>query len=142
MSNEEAPVPLAAVVEQMADALIFADTKGQIRLWNPAAVALFGFTTDEAIGQSLDLIIPENLRKGHWAGFDRAIRSGATRLGGQATVTRALHKSGKRLYVDLSFSLVRGPAGAVIGAMAVGRDVTARFEEEKALRQRLRELDP
>ena len=141
MSIEEASVPLAAIVEQMADALVFADLKGHIRLWNPAAEALFGFSTAEAIGQNLDLIIPENLRKGHWAGFDRAIQSGATRLGGHATVTRALHKSGKRLYVDLSFALVRGPSGTVIGATAVGRDVTTRFEEEKALRQRLRELE-
>jgi PAS domain S-box-containing protein len=134
----EASVPAAAIVEQMADAVVFADVEGRIRLWNPAA-ALYGFAEAEALGQSLDLMIPENLRKAHWEGFDRAVRSGATRLGGQATITRALHKSGKRLYVDLSFALVRGPSGSVIGAVAVGRDATARHEQEKALRQRPRE---
>lgn len=137
MSEES--VPAAAILEQMADAVVFADVEGRIRLWNSAAERLFGFAEADALGQGLDLIIPENLRKAHWDGFARAIRSGATRLGGQATVTRALHKSGKRLYVDLSFALIHGPSGSVIGAVAVGRDATARHEQEKALRQRPRE---
>ena len=141
MTIENASGLATAIIEQAADAVVFADLQGVIRLWNPAAEALYGFLSAEAVGQSLDLIIPENLRKAHWAAFDRAIQSGATRLGGHATVTRALHKSGKRLYVDLSFALVKGRSGAVIGSTAVGRDATARFEEEKAMRNRLRELE-
>jgi PAS domain S-box-containing protein len=141
MTIENASELATAIIEQAADAVVFADLQGVIRLWNPAAEALYGFTAAEALGQSLDLIIPENLRKPHWAAFDRAIQSGATRLGGHATVTRALHKSSKRLYVDLSFAVVKAQSGAVVGATAVGRDVTSRFEEEKAMRSRLRELE-
>ena len=140
MASEQTSVPAAGILEQLADALVYSDVEGRIRLWNPAAEALYGFTAAEATGQSLDLIIPENLRKAHWAGFDRAVRSGVTRLGGQATLTRAVHASGRRLYVDLSFALIRDASGSVIGAVAIGRDATARYEEEKAMRQRLREI--
>jgi PAS domain S-box-containing protein len=121
-----------SVIEQAADAIIFADIHGVIRIWNAAALVLFGFSASEAIGQSLDLIVPEHLRKAHWAGFRRAIESGVMRLGGHATFTRALHKSGKRLYVDLSFAIVRGPAGKIVGSVAVARDATLRHDEEKA----------
>jgi PAS domain S-box-containing protein len=124
-----------AILEQAADAVIFADRGGVIRLWNRAATALFGFTGEEALGTSLDLIIPEHLRPAHWAGFRRAIESGTTRLGGRPTLTRALHKSGKRLYVDMSFALVRDPGGRIAGSVAIARDATARYEEEKARRQ-------
>lgn len=123
------------IIEQMADAAIFADAAGIIRVWNDAAARLFGFTADEATGRNLDLIIPEHLRKAHWAGFHRAMESGTTRLGGRATITRGLHKSGKRLYVEMSFAVVRAPSGAVAGSVAVARDATARYEEEKARRQ-------
>jgi PAS domain S-box-containing protein len=124
-----------AILEQAADAVIFADREGVIRLWNRAATALFGFTGEEALGTSLDLIIPEHLRPAHWTGFRRAIESGTTRLGGRPTLTRALHKSGKRLYVDMSFALVRDPGGRIAGSVAIARDATARYEEEKARRQ-------
>ena len=124
-----------AIVEQMADAAIYADVQGVIRIWNAAATAVFGFSATDAIGQSLDLIVPENLRKAHWAGFDRSISTGVTRLGGHATITRALHKSGKKIYVEMSFAVVRGPARSAIGSVAIARDATARYEEEKARRR-------
>ena len=121
-----------AALEQAADAVIVADRGGAIRFWNEAASVLFGFSKDEAQGANLDLIIPEHLRKAHWAGFHRAIDSGTTRLGGQATLTRALHKDGRRLYVDMSFAVVRGTGGEVEGAVAIARDATARQAERKA----------
>lgn len=124
-----------AILDQVTDAVIFADREGVIRFWNRAAAALFGFTAEEVLGASLDLIVPEHLRRAHWAGFRRAIESGTTRLGGRATITRALHQSGKRLYVDMSFAVVRGPDGSVAGSVAIARDATARYEEEKARRQ-------
>ena len=124
------------IIEQAADALIFADVQGVIRVWNAAAAAVFGFEAEEALGQNLDLIIPENLRGAHWAGFHQAVESGVTRLGGRAALTRALHKSGKRLYVDLSFAVVRDASGTLIGSVAMARDATVRHEEEKARRQR------
>lgn len=122
------------IVQHMADAMIYAGKDGMIVRWNRAAETLFGFSAGEAIGQSLDLIIPEHLRAAHWRGFDAAIQSGATRLNGRATVTRALHKSGTKLYVEMSFSLVSDESGTVLGSVAVARDVSERVEREKAAR--------
>lgn len=121
-----------AIVEQSADAVIFADAQGVTRIWNAAATALFGFTAGETIGQSLDVIIPERLREAHWAGFRRAVESGVTRLDGKPTITRALHKTGKRLYVEMSFAVVRGADGAVAGSVAIARDATARYQAQRA----------
>jgi len=121
-----------SIIQQAADALIFADVNGTIRIWNAAATALFGFSANEAIGRSLDLIVPERLRAAHWAGFRRAMQSGRTNLGGRATLTRAWHKSGTRLYVDMSFAVVRGPAGEVAGSVAMARDATARHQQDNA----------
>lgn len=122
------------VIADAADAMIFADRAGIIRIWNAAAEAVFGFSAAEAIGQSLDLIIPERLRQAHWTGFQRAVDSGATRLGGRATVTRGLHRSGQKLYVEMSFALVRDASGAVAGSVAIARDGTERYERERAQR--------
>ena len=121
-----------AITEQMADALIYSGTDGIIRRWNHAAESLFGYSVHEAIGQSLDLIIPEHLRSAHWRSFDAAIQSGTTRLKGRPTLTRGLHKSGRKLYVEMSFALVIDDARVVQGSVAIARDVTERVESEKA----------
>jgi PAS domain S-box-containing protein len=126
---------MQAIIAAAGDAIIYADKEGVIRVWNDAATRTFGFSADEALGQSLDLIIPENLRQVHWTAFDRALNSGATRLAGKPTITRGLHKSGQRLYVEMSFALVRTPSGGIVGSVAVARDATVRFEEEKARRR-------
>ena len=120
------------ILEQTAEAVIFANREGVIERWNAAAVAMFGFPAEEALGQSLDLMIPEHLRKAHWRGFDAAMASGKTRLGGRPTLTRGLHKSGKKLYVEMSFATVVDDAGSALGSVAVARDVTERVEREKA----------
>jgi PAS domain S-box-containing protein len=120
-----------AIVESIADALIYSDAQGTIRAWNAAAAAVFGFSAEEAIGQNLDLIIPERLRAAHWAGFDRAMQTGVTRLAGRATLTRGVHKSGRRLYVEMSFAVVRSASGATLGAVAIARDVTAAQEARR-----------
>ena len=131
----------AAIVEHAPEAIVFADAGGRIRLWNPGAERLFGYAAAEVIGERLDVIIPEPLRRAHWVGFDRAIASGRTRLDGKAMITRSMHKDGRKLYVDLSFALVVGSDGAVAGALAVGRDATSRREEERALRERVSALE-
>ena len=118
------------ILESAADAIIFADRSGTIRRWNRASAALFGFSADEALGQSLDLIVPEHLRPAHWRGFDAAMASGALTLAGRPTLTRAQHRSGRRLYVELTFALV-SKAGAPEGAVAIARDVTERVEKER-----------
>lgn len=127
VSSSEQQADLAAlIVAQAVEAVVYADTEGVIRLWNAAAEQLFGFARDEALGASLDLIIPERLREAHWRGYRAAVASGRTRLGGRATLTKARHRSGRSLYVEMSFSLVKDATGRVIGSVAVARDVTDR----------------
>lgn len=130
-----------AILMQAADAIIFADRDGVIRLWNLGAEALFGFPAVEVIGSSLDVIIPERFRQAHWEGFRRAVTSGRTRHGNSVRTTAAVHKSGRKLYVDLSFGLVRDDSGSVIGSVAVGRDCSVRHTADKTLRERLAELE-
>jgi PAS domain S-box-containing protein len=119
------------ILEQTTDAVIYASRDGAIARWNAAAASLFGFTRDEAIGQSLDIIIPERLRAAHWKGFDAAMASGTTRLAGRPTVTRAVAKDGAKLYVEMTFAVVKDGDGAVAGTVAIARDVTARVEKER-----------
>ncbi len=109
------------ILDQTTDALVYCDAEGVIARWNAAAEALFGFKRAEAIGASLDIIVPEPLRAAHWEGFRRAVAQGRTRLGGRPTRTRAVHRNGARLLLDMSFALVRDPAGAVVGAVAIAR---------------------
>jgi len=130
---EEQSALAERIVDQAADAIISADRSGAIIRWNRASIALFGYSAEEAIGQSVDLIIPEHLRAPHWSGFNAAMARGATKLEGRPTLTRALHKSGRRLYVEMSFAIVKGDSESdVIGAVAVARDVTERVERERA----------
>lgn len=112
------------VVDQAPDAIIFADLQGVIQVWNNAAVELFGYLPDEAIGRSLDIIIPEHLRHAHWESFGKAVASGQTKHGRRALKTRAFHKAGHKLYVSLAFSVVKDREGKVIGAMATAREFT------------------
>lgn len=123
------------IVEQTTDALIYADTEGIIRRWNAASTALFGFDAEEAIGQSLNIIIPEHLRAPHWRGYQAAMSSGQLKLSGKPTLTRALHKDGGKRYVEMTFALVKDDSGAVQGSVSMARDVTERIEKEKAARQ-------
>jgi len=120
-----------AILDQLADALIVATAAGKIVFWNRASTKLFGFESDEAIGQSLDMIIPPHLRAAHWAGFEAAVRTGRLKLSGRPALTRALHKSGRKLYVEMSFALVESDQG-VFGSVAVARDVTEKVERERA----------
>jgi PAS domain S-box-containing protein len=125
------------ILDQAADAVICSDRSGAIVRWNRASTALFGYSAEEALGQSVDLIIPEHLRAPHWSGFDAAMARGATKLEGRPTLTRALHKSGRRLYVEMSFAIVKGDdsESEAIGAVAVARDVTERVERERAAKR-------
>ena len=124
------------ILEDLADAVICTDASGKIIRWNPACTSLFGYTADDALGQSVELIIPEHLRAAHWSGFDAAMKRGVLKLEGRPTLTRAQHKSGRRLYVEMTFAIVKGDAeGEVIGSVAMARDVTERVERERAARR-------
>ena len=121
------------IVEQTTDAMIFADREGLIRIWNQGAESVFGFPAAEVLGKSLDVIIPEELRKKHWEGYNKAIETGKTRLGSRVLTTRSRHKDGSRLYVDLSFTVIVDDSGHAEGALAIGRNVTERYLADKAL---------
>jgi PAS domain S-box-containing protein len=121
------------ILDHVADALICADRSGTIFRWNRAATALFGYSAEEILGESIDLIIPEHLRAAHWSGFEAAMARGALKLQGRPTLTRALHKSGRKLYVEMTFAIVKGDSESeALGAVAVARDVTDRVERERA----------
>ena len=130
-----------ALVEQASDAIIFADRDGSIRIWNRGAERVFGYPAGEAIGASLDLIVPERFPRAHWEGFRRAIDTGATRHVDRVLTTRALHKDGGKRYVDMSFGLVKDGAGEVLGALAVARDSTERHAADAELKARIAALE-
>ena len=132
MDNQNATPLGDMIVEQTADAVIYSNRQGVIERWNAAATEMFGFGAGEALGQSLDLIIPERLRAAHWRGFEAAMSSGKTRLHGRPTLTRAEHKTGGKLYVEMSFAVVVDAEGNTLGSVAIARDVTDRIEREKA----------
>lgn len=127
-----------ALLASAADAVVLCDRDGVIRLWNPGAERIFGFTAGEAVGRSLDIIIPEPQRARHWQGFDKVIATGRSRYGeGDLLAVPALHRDGRRISVEFTIVPVRDGAGAMTGMAAILRDVTARFEEMRALRRRL-----
>ena len=130
-----------AIVDQASDAIIFADPQGLIRLWNAGAEAIFGFSSTEALNQSLDLIIPADLRRAHWAGFEFAMKASHTKYGRKVMTTRSMNKKGETIYVNLSFSIVVDGSGTPMGALAQARDFTARYFEEKRLRKQVEDLE-
>jgi PAS domain S-box-containing protein len=109
-----------AVVGQAPDAMIFADREGTIRVWNTRAEEMFGYAASEVTGRSLDLIIPQHLRAAHWQAYHQAIAAGRTRSDGKPMLTRATHKDGSKLYVELAFGIVSDERG-VLGALATAR---------------------
>lgn len=129
------------IVRENSDAIMFADHEGAIRLWNKGAEAMFGFSAAEADGQSLDLIIPENLRSRHWDGYHKVMASGVTRYGTELLSAPGIRKDGSRLSLEFSMVIVRGDDGAVLGTGAIIRDITARFQKEKTLKERLKVLE-
>lgn len=130
----------APLLEQLPDAVIFSDPDGTIRAWNAAAERTFGFSREEALGANLDIIIPERFREAHWRGFERALADKQTKYVGQSLPTRSHKKDGTQIVIEMSFAIVLIGDNA-IGALATARDITARFEKERADRKRLQELE-
>jgi PAS domain S-box-containing protein len=124
------------LAREAADAIVYADAGGVIGFWNRGAERIFGFAEAEAVGQTLDIIIPENLRQRHWQGYDATLSTGKTRYGaGDLLAVPALRKDGKRISVEFTILPFHDEAGRMIGIAAILRDITARFEEMKALRR-------
>ncbi|SDS42734.1 PAS domain-containing protein [Bradyrhizobium canariense] len=130
-----------AILTTASDAVIATDHAGIIDFWNPGAVRIFGFAADEAIGRSLDLIIPENLRARHWSGYNRVMQTGESRYGhGDLLSVPALTKSGQRVSVEFTIAMLKDKQGRPTGTVAILRDVTKRFEEVRALKRQLSEV--
>lgn len=126
------------LAREAPDAIVYADAAGLIAFWNKGAQRIFGFSEGEAMGKSLDIIIPENLRKRHWDGFAETVRTGKTRYGaGDVLAVPALRKDGTRISIEFSILPFFDQAGQILGMAAILRDVTKRFEEMKTLRKEL-----
>ncbi len=129
-------------METPSEAIIATDQDGLITFWNPGAERIFGHPAAEAVGQSLDIIIPERLRAAHWKGFSDVIRTGESRYGtGEVLSVPGIRRDGERISLDFTIVMLNGADGSIVGMAAIMRDVTARFEELKGLRRRLRELE-
>ena len=129
------------IVEESPVAILFGDREGKIRLWNGGAEAMFGYTAAEALGQSMDLIVPERQRARHWEGWDRVMATGVTRYGHDVLAVPALKKDGSRISVEFYILLLRAPTGEILGAAALMQDVTARWQQQKELKARLQALE-
>jgi PAS domain S-box-containing protein len=126
------------ILNTTSDAILATDRRGVIRFWNPGAARIFGFTAEEAIGASLDLIIPERLRKRHWEGYERVIAIGETRYGaGDLLAVPAVAKGGRQISVEFTIILLQDSKRRVAGMAAILRDVTSRFEELRRLKREL-----
>jgi PAS domain S-box-containing protein len=129
-----------AILTMESDAVIATDRVGMVNFWNPGATRIFGFTADEAIGQSLDLIIPPNLRARHWEGFNRVMTTGESHYGhGDLLSVPAQTKSGQRISVEFTIAMLKDGDGRPAGTVAILRDVSKRFEEVRALKRQLAE---
>lgn len=129
-----------ALLATRSDAIVAADRDGRILFWNPGAERLFGYANDEALGRSLDLIVPERLRARHWEGYARVMATGQSRYGeADVLAVPALRKDGGTLSVEFTIVPLRDEAGRLVALAALMRDVTKRFEETRALKRRLAE---
>lgn len=138
MTPEDRAALGEALLGSVADAVVYCGRDGAIALWSPGAERIFGFTEAEALGRSLDIIIPEAQRARHWQGFDKVMATGHSRYGaGDVMAVPALHRDGHRISVEFTIVPMRDAGGAMVGMAAILRDVTARFEELRALRRRL-----
>lgn len=129
-----------AVLSTAADAIIATDREGLITFWNPGATRIFGFSADEAMGHSLDIIIPENLRKRHWDGYHHTMATGESRYGAaDLLAVPGLRKDGQRVSVEFTIVMLQDAQGQTCGTAAILRDVTKHFEEMRKLRRQLAE---
>ncbi len=131
----------AHILDLAPDAILYADREGTIRLWNKGAERIFGFAAKDALGRSLDLIIPEKLRARHWEGYHKTMATGETRYGTELLSVPATHQSGSRLSTEFSIVMLRDEAGRPLGVAAIMRDITARHQQEKEMKERLAALE-
>jgi PAS domain S-box-containing protein len=135
---------LQKIISAAGDAMVVCDVAGFITLWNPAAERMFGHSEAQALGQSLDIIIPERQRARHWEGYHKTAASGVTKYGDALLKVPALHRDGRTMSIAFSISLLKGEgpeSDKVVGMLSIIRDETVRFTEERSLKKRLAELE-
>ncbi len=129
------------IIDQAPDAVLFSDREGIIRLWNRGCELVFGYSATHALGQSLDLIIPERLRERHWEGYRRVMETGETRYGTDFLSVPALHRDGGQISCVFSIVMLKDEQGKTLGVASIMRDVTAAFDKEKTLKKRVADLE-
>ena len=134
-------IDMAALVAGAGDAVVACNAGGEIILWNAAAERIFGYTAAEALGQSLDLIIPERLRQRHWDGYNKTMETGITKYGADLLRVPATDKAGKAMSIAFTVSMLLTPENKVDAIVSIIRDETGRFNEDRAMRKRMAELE-
>lgn len=129
------------IVEHSPLAIVFSDREGRVRLWSQGAEAIFGWSAAETLGQSMDIIVPEKHRKRHWDGYYKVMETAVTKYDRDVLAVPALTRDGRRISVEFNVALLKDPDGKVVGAAATIQDVSARWQRDKALRERLAELE-
>jgi PAS domain S-box-containing protein len=129
------------IVENSPTAILFADREGKIRLWNAGAETMFGYTAQEALGQSLDLIVPDRQRARHWEGWVKVMATGVTKYGRDPLAVPAMRKDGSRISIEFNVVLIRADSGDLAGVAAMVQDVTARWQKQKEMNTRLAALE-
>ena len=137
----QTPLDCKQLVESIGDAVIASDPAGAINLWNPAAERVFGYTEAEALGKSLDIIIPQRQQQRHWDGYNKTMETGVTKYGNDVLRVPAVHKDGHTLSIAFTVAMLHTPDGKISAIVAVVRDESARFAEDRALKKRLTELE-
>lgn len=141
MSDHNVEDLCRTIVEKSSDAIIYADGEGIIRLWNSGATGIFGYSHDEAVGRSLDIIVPEGMRDRHWEGYRKVMGTGETKYGAETLSVPAIRKDGSRISIEFTIVLISGEEGNPKGTAAIIRDVTKRWEKEREMKKRLSELE-
>ena len=137
----EAAINFEELLRAIGDGVVVADADGNIIFWNAAAERIFGFTEQEAMGKSLDLIIPERQRQRHWDGYNKTMETGQTRYGNDLLRVPALHKEGRPLSIAFTVAMLYTPDQKVSAIVAIVRDETERWKEEREMKRRITELE-
>jgi len=137
----EAAIDFEQLLRAIGDGVVVSDAKGNIIFWNAAAERIFGFTEQEAMGKSLDLIIPERQRQRHWDGYNKTMETGQTRYGNDLLRVPALHKEGRPLSIAFTVAMLYTPDHKVSAIVAIVRDETTRWTEEREMRRRIADLE-
>jgi PAS domain S-box-containing protein len=136
----DTPIDLKDLVGAIGDAIVVCDAQGHVIFWNAAATRMFGHSQEEALGHSLDMIVPERLRKRHGEGYDHSMATGTTRYGNDVLRVPAIDKQGRPMSIAFTVAMLHGPDGKVNAIAAVIRDETQRFQQDRELRQRVTAL--